>query len=262
VIVDRRIYGEAWRDVANQLKWDLNPLSRHSRRLMWRWKQEVSQDKAVILCNGPSLNEVDFDLLDEVYTFGLNKINLIFDKTEFRPSCIVAVNPLVIEQNAEFFRSTDIPLFVDSRYRRFIATKRRNVAYLRHLRHPAFSTRPDLCYFQGYTVTFVAIQIALFMGFRQVALVGCDHSFSFSGNPNDTRISGDEDPNHFDPGYFAGGSKWQNPDILQSEVSYRLAREVFEENGRQLCNATQGGELDLLERTTLRKFLGMKEGKD
>lgn len=38
-----------------------------------------------------------FFLLDGVFTFDLNKINLLFDKYSFRTSSIVAVNLLVIE---------------------------------------------------------------------------------------------------------------------------------------------------------------------
>ncbi|WP_277882134.1 hypothetical protein [Oculatella sp. FACHB-28] len=42
-------------------------------------------------------------LLKGTYTFGLNKINLLFEYSEFRPSCIVSVNSFVVEQNAEFY---------------------------------------------------------------------------------------------------------------------------------------------------------------
>jgi len=255
MIVDRRIYLDAWKDVLNQLKWDLNPLSRHSRRLMRRIKDGIETEKAVILCNGPSLLKVDFGLLKGVYTFGLNKINLLFDKVDFRPSCIVSVNPYVIEQNAEFFASTGIPLFVDSHHRKLLGCRRGNIAYMRRLRHPAFSVRPDLCFYQGYTVTYVALQIAYFFGFRKVALVGCDHSFEYQGSPNETRKSGGRDPNHFDPNYFSGGAKWQNPDLLQSEISYRKAREVFESACRSLVNATEGGNLEILERMQLEDFV-------
>ena len=73
------------------------------------FENKYSNEKAVIICNGPSLLKVDLALLKNVYTFGLNKINLLFGKSDFRPSAIVAVNKYVIEQNADFYDSTDIP---------------------------------------------------------------------------------------------------------------------------------------------------------
>ena len=83
--------------VKDRLVWDITFNSwRHRKRIKSVHNKYYGQ-KAVILCNGPSLNDVDFDLLGNVYCFGLNKINLLFDRTDFRPSAIVAVNPFIID---------------------------------------------------------------------------------------------------------------------------------------------------------------------
>ena len=91
--------------ILSRLKWDLHWYSWVSRSRIKAWRDRHSGHKAVILCNGPSLNKVDFKILKEcgIFTFGLNKINLLFKKVDFRPSVIVAVNPHVIEQNSDFF---------------------------------------------------------------------------------------------------------------------------------------------------------------
>jgi hypothetical protein len=83
-------------EIWNRLKWDLNPESWSSRKRLKAYKDKYLGHKAVIVCNGPSLLKSDLSLLGGVFTFGLNKINLLFDKSNFRPSCIVAVNPFVI----------------------------------------------------------------------------------------------------------------------------------------------------------------------
>jgi hypothetical protein len=94
-----------YRSAANlilfRLMWDLHPYSWVSRKRLKIWKNRFRELKAVILCNGPTLNKVNFDDLSAsgMFTFGLNKINLLFKRTDFRPSAIVAVNPHVIEQN-------------------------------------------------------------------------------------------------------------------------------------------------------------------
>jgi Protein of unknown function DUF115 len=247
---------EVWPDAKDRLRWDLQPESRISRQRMQAWLNRHQGKKAVILCNGPSLNQVDFDALARsgVFTFGLNKINLLFNRTAFRPSCIVAVNQLVLEQNAGYYNETDIPLFI-AHYAKDLVKMRENVHFIHSVFQRKFARDCSISVGQGATVTNVALQLAFHMGFSDVALVGCDHSFAEKGPANKTVTAGKVDHSHFDPNYFAGGVKWQLPDLLQSEVSYTVAREVFEAHGRRLVNATEGGKLEIFERTSLNEFL-------
>lgn len=237
-----------------RLLWDLKPVARLSHKLLQAAKNSHEGEKAVILCNGPSLLKTDFDLLDGVFTIGLNKINLLFDKKHFKPDFIVAVNRLVMEQNAEFYRQTDIPLFLDSFGVKYVG-QRDNVTYLHSTGKQAFARDCSGSIFQGGTVTYVAMQLAYHMGFRKIALVGCDHNFSASGPANKTVVSGEKDLSHFDPNYFAGGVKWQLPDLVQSEIAYTLAREVYEAAGGEIINATDGGKLEIFQRMSLGEYI-------
>jgi len=243
-------------EIVNRLKWDIQPESWRSRAKLHRRKDEYAGQKAVILCNGPSLLKTDFDLLQSsgVFTFGLNKINLLFDKTNFRPSCIVAVNPFVIEQNAQYFGETKIPLFLDTYALKYVKN-RPNTIFLHSSNINKFARNCSISIFQGYTVTFVALQLAFHMGFKSVALVGCDHNFAVKGPANETVISGEKDESHFDPNYFAGGVKWQLPDLFQSEVSYVMAKNMYEADGRSIINATHEGKLEIFKRELLEDFL-------
>jgi hypothetical protein len=53
----------------------------------------------------------------------------------------------------------------------------------------------------------------------------------------------------------SGGVKLQLPDIVQSEVFYTMAREVNAAHGREIVNATEGGELTIFERQRLDEFI-------
>jgi len=240
--------------VLRRLVWDLTPESWRSRHKLKRLKDRYADEKAVIVCNGPSLLKSDLSLLKNTFTFGLNKINLLFDKSSFRPSCIVAMNPFVIEQNATFYNHTALPLFVDSAGTRHIFS-RNNITFLHTLGLPKFVRDCSMSVFQGFTVTFVALQLAFHMGFREVALIGCDHDYVTKGPSNKPVLSGENDPNHFDPHYFAGGVKWHLPDLLNSELYYTLARNVYKQAGRKVFNATVGGKLEVFERISLKCFL-------
>jgi len=240
----------------NRLKWDLTPKSWSSRSKLRSLHNCYSGEKAVIVCNGPSLLKSDFKLLDKVYTFGLNKINLLFDKQSFRPSCIVSVNPFVIEQNKNFYAKTDIPLFLDAQSSQASGLiQEKHPCFLHSSDFPFFSGDCSLSVFQGYTVTYVAMQLAFHFGFSEVALVGCDHSYAAKGHANTVQTAESEDESHFHPAYFSGGDQWQLPDLRQSEVFYEKAFEYYEKAGRKLFNATVGGRLELLPRIELSEFL-------
>ena len=245
-------------ELVRRILWDLTLESWKSRRKIRAWRDRYDGGRAVILCNGPSLLKTDFAVLNGVFTFGLNKINLLFDKVDFKPSCIVAVNPHVIEQNSNFFNQTDIPLFIDSRSRHHLRADG-PVIFLQSTGLKRFARDCSISVYQGHTVTFVAMQLAVHMGFREVALVGCDHNFATKGPANKIVTSGDTDSNHFDPNYFARGVKWELPDLVQSEMSYLMARQVFETLGGRIVNCTEGGSLEIFPRMSLTDFLSSDE---
>jgi hypothetical protein len=248
-------YIHAAKLLLRRMPWDIQPESWRSRARLKMLRNRYAGRKAVVLCNGPSLLKSDFSLLQDTYTFGLNKINLLFDKSAFRPSCIVAVNHLVLEQNAAFFRGTDIPLFLDYRAKALVG-RADNVTYLHSTSHRDFSKDCSMSLYVGATVTYVALQLAFHMGFAQVALIGADHNFATKGPANKAVVSGDRDESHFDPNYFAGGVKWELPDLFESEVAYTMAKNMFEAHDRRIFNATEGGHLDIFPRIALHRFLG------
>jgi hypothetical protein len=241
---------ETWK----RFKWDINPESWSSRGKLKAWKNKYLGHKAVILCNGPSLLKSDLSLLKNTFTFGLNKINLLFEQSSFRPTCIVAVNPLVIEQNNDFYNQTDIPLFLESCATKTIKS-RTNVTFIHSSEQFKFARDCSFSMYQGATVTFVAMQLAFHMGFRKVALIGCDHKYAAQGLANQVVTAEEKDADHFDSNYFAGEARWQIPDLLKSEVSYTLAKEVYDADSRTIVNATEGGSLDIFPRVKLEQFV-------
>jgi hypothetical protein len=210
--------------------------------------------KAVILCNGPSLLKTDFDSLRGSFTFGLNKINLLFSKCDFRPSCVVSINRLVLEQNATFFNETELPLYLSHKAADRIQF-RDNVRFLHMVNSHKFARDISGSVNEGATVTFVALQVAFHLGFTRVALVGCDHNFAVQGKANATVLGKGDDKSHFDPNYFAHGVPWQLPDLDASEMAYRLAKGVYEAFDREIVNCTEGGKLEIFRRCPLSEFL-------
>lgn len=239
--------------------WHSTPFSFQSRRNLNRLKSTISGSsaKAVILCNGPSLLNEDLSLLENVFTIGLNKINLLFDTSAFRPSCVVSVNPHVISQNRHFFCTTDIPVVLDAKSALLnsILPSSNKSLVLSLNGFPGFSTDITSAVCQSATVTNAALQLAYYLGFKEVAIIGCDHSFSSKGPDHKLVQAFGPDPNHFHPGYFAEGMKWNLPSLKESEEGYMRAMRFFEGDGRVIYNCTTGGNLEVFPRITLQEYL-------
>ncbi len=221
----------------------LHPWRQDSIQKLHALKNVHLGERCVIIGNGPSLRDTDLLKLRNVFTFGMNRFYLAFPEMGFTTSCLLSVNNLVIEQCAEDFRALSIPTFVAWRSRNWISPAA-NLHYLyTSYLLPRFSGNAAGRLWEGATVTFVAMQLAYYMGFKQVVLIGVDHSFTSKGTPNSTVVSTGDDPNHFNPAYFGKGFRWQLPDLETSELAYCMARDAYKKDGREILDATVGGKL-------------------
>lgn len=192
-------------------------------------------ESCIVICNGPSLNEVSRQFLAMNITFGMNKIFML----PFTPNYYVSVNPLVLEQSRSEILDMNCVRFVreDMHF-----PQDDTLMHLHSMRTPLFSYNPARYVYEGHTVTFVCLQLAFFMGFQKVGIVGMDHKYNFEGSPNEELFLEGKDPNHFSPDYFRG-QKWHAPDLQRSEEAYAMAKEAFESDGRQIFNLTLNSAL-------------------
>jgi hypothetical protein len=100
------------------------------------------------------------------------------------------------------------------------------------------------------------MQLAYYMGFTDVILIGVDHRFAVSGPAHQIVESAGPDNSHFDPNYFGKGFRWQLPDLETSGIAYGLARATFEKAGRRIVDATVGGALTIFPKMSLEKAIG------
>jgi hypothetical protein len=204
-------------------------------------------ERCFIIGNGPSLQRTDLTKLRGEPTFGLNRIYLKFEELGFATTYLVCVNKLVIAQCAAELEALPCPKFIGWTARRHIRFTD-DMILLRPLEPPGFTTEPALGLWEGATVTYVAMQLAYFMGFETVILIGVDHDFATQGAPGQVIKSTGDDPNHFDPRYFGKGFRWELPDLPTSEQAYGIARRHFEANGRRIVDATVGGKLQVFDK--------------
>ncbi len=216
-----------------------------SRKNKWDLLTPYFNKSILLVCNGPSLNKTPLNAIDKV-SIGMNKINLIYEKTSWRPEIIVCTNGLVLKQNKEFFNTTDSMLLVPVKAYYLGVKKRDNVFFL-NLKDE-FKVNKDIekKISSGCTVTFLALQIAAYLEPRDVNIVGLDHSFNFNKDKEVYKMEGD-DENHFSKDYFKG-QFWGIPDLDTSEKLYQLSKEYFEANNVPITDYTIDGKLQIFNK--------------
>jgi FkbM family methyltransferase len=248
-----------------------------------RFRNLHAGKRCFVMGNGPSLNKMDLSKLDGEIVFGCNSIFLLFDRIRWRPAYFTCVDSRVLpDRAADISRmlrdNPSIQAFFPTELHDHISEARTttrkliepqpNIAYFRE--HWNSKDYPPFSMFsvdinehiiQPFTVAITMLQIAMYMGFSEIYLIGCDTSYTI---PPDVKKEGmtergeiglgltstqDNDPNHFDPSYFGKGRKWHDPQVDKMIDHYRYARQVSELRGKtKISNATVGGNLEVFPR--------------
>lgn len=207
---------------------------------MYKHKGET----CIIIGNGPSLNGVPKELLDKYITFGSNKIYTlpytpdyycIIDK-DMLANCLPTIKAGWRPKRQMFLRAE---CGIEDNYPIYPIVIN------------GFGLDINNFVVMGGTVTFAMLQIAFWMGFETVLLVGVDHYYpkSFTGHP-ELFVANGKDPDHFvcEDGqpYFTTGEKYNRPE--DTTAAYMVADEVFRKTGKKIINLTPGTKLDVFEK--------------
>ena len=258
-----KLFAERLRSIQNYLKWKKdkkfgkNNFINNTKDLKGKFKNK----RCIIIGNGPSLNKLDLSLLKDEYTFGLNRIYLLFEKLGFETDFLVSINRFVIEQFAHEMELTKCKKFFHYKYRKYISEKDASFV-AQTIYGPNFFSNPDKG-FLSYTgsVSFLAIQLALYFGFSEIILVGFDNNFKNSGPSDKAITSKKNDVDHFDKNYFGKGVVWQLPNYNALEYGFKIVEKYFNNNNNEknIINCTVGGELENFDRKDL--SLHLKDSK-
>jgi hypothetical protein len=246
-----------WRTLCYRLASLGISISENERRLA-QYKDRHKNQRAFILGNGPSLNHCELGVLKSEITFGVNSIFLNYEKMGFHPTYYVVEDVFVAEDRAEEINRYQGPKKFFGNYLKYCIKGDDNTIWLNvRFRYdnypgfPRFSKNALRMLWTGGTVTYLCMQLAYFMGFSELYLIGFDHAYSI---PEDVVIEGNQitslsdDPNHFDPTYFGQGYRWHDPNVERMEKAYRKANIFFSSDNRKIFNATKGGRLEIFKR--------------
>ena len=230
-------------------------------RHLKQFKNRHLGERCFIIGNGPSLTIDDLSRLKSETTFAANKIYLAFEKTDWRPSYYVVEDDHMIRQHRDVIRELrGFVKFVSDDWSSSFRGAEGIVMYPRTLldlnRFPRFSGNASRHVFCGYMVTYISLQLAYFMGFRQVYLLGVDFDYTLSHDGADTIVHNLNDPSdHFTSQYFQPGERRYVPQLIRAQRAMLCAKSFYDANERKIWNATRGGKLDVFDRITLEEAL-------
>lgn len=210
-------------------------------------KDKHRGERCFIVATAPSLVTEDLDKLKNEITFSMNSIILSFAETTWRPTYYGVQYPeFYMKYKSEIER-----LQVDIKFVADVISKQVKVpddCYIYPLNmlnhnwshnryHTKFSDDAFAVVYSGYTITYSLLQLAVYMGFEEIYLLGVDCNYS-----NNTR-------NHIkdygikDPAIAEANEKMMS--------AYKEAKKYAELNEIKIFNATRGGKLEVFERVDL-----------
>jgi len=220
--------------------------------------------------NGPSLNDMNLDLLVGEDSIAMNRIELIYPKTKWRPTFYIFCssncgdsrwgkgwsNSVVAASNYE----DTIPLIWD-RYKSTIETKsgqslHKSTIYLKSFTENSvgsdecFSTNAEERLDKSGTTMNVALQLAYYMEYDEVYLIGIDSNWKTA---TDTLTNDDGDINHFHPDYHAtiisGEKEWE-----RMNSTHKTAKKFFDKRGTKIMNASVTSAIEIYPRVDFKSL--------
>lgn len=219
--------------------------------------------RCFILGNGPSLTPEDLNLLKNEITFASNRIYNIFSKTDWRPTYFAMFDENVAQSEGVVEGVSGIDCIKFVRKQGYLSYKdiKGDVCYInsffdrKYLDKPEFSDNLVEGLYTIATVTYAQMQIARWMGFDEIYLLGMDNRYKFSELRDGSIVRNEGVCNYF-------GEEAQKEPLPSSavatwemDVAYEYAEKYSREHGFRIYNATRGGFLEKFERVNLDEIL-------
>ena len=253
-------------------------------------QERFAGKRCFIIGNGPSLKPEDLDKIKDEFSIGCNRIYLIFKDTEWRPNIFTSTDRKIIQISVPEMSELKAEL-------KIIATSPNNKVYpidgtidiravsnannwLYEGKLPPFSDDITECVYHGMSISYTNIQIAAWLGFKEIILMGMDHQYRRHWHvltPTVSALLADQlrdkpglhgrilenkniERDHFCEGYGKGRVSAKGDEISDycvDEVTraFMSARKYAEAHGIKILNATRGGKLDIFERVNFDKLI-------
>lgn len=210
-------------------------------------------ERCFIVATGPSLTIADLEAIKGEYSFSMNSICKLFNQTSWRPTYFGIQDSLVYEKlEQDIQNNVKSPVLVGSNLKKDFKISEEYIEFpFNHYYHEAqkdvnkyFVKFSDDCYeivYDGYSVTYSLLQIAIYMGFKEIYLLGTDCNYEL-GKKNHIVDSGYVDPNAYSS-------------YKRLMIGYEELDKYARQHNINIINCTRGGKLELFQRKSLEEVL-------
>lgn len=231
-------------------------------RYMKSLKNIHQGESCFVIGNGPSLKPEDLDRLSDakMICFGTNRIYNIFPQTKWRPTYYLCLDSVVIASEMDnIICNGDYMKFVNYMFRRekgkFKGDMHLLCTYSKASADPfemTIDTLSDDLSLYGTktgTVTANAIELAIYMGFKRIYLLGVDNQYAIQRDRDGTIHVNTTIGSSYFKGMKENKALGASIQTVSSSIrTYEICKEFAEKHQVKIINATRGGALDIFER--------------
>ena len=212
--------------------------------------------RCFVVCTGPSLEYFDLEKIHRNgdISFSMNGIFKIFNSTKWRPDYYCCIDKLALKLCKDFIESADWLKGKFFFHRKDFLLERENEYYFNQIWKPHMNSDMEVwedlsrCNMSHGTVTHFTLRIAMYMGFNEIYLLGCDNTFGthkYEENFEKEVVSKIEN-------YYSKAMKDKLLTLDMYEyinAEYIALDAVTRKSGNiRIYNATRGGKLESFER--------------
>lgn len=243
-----------YRAKVSHILYFINKADSTNKELLNTLKDKHVNKRAFIVCNGPSLKADDLSLLHKKgeITFACNKIDKIFPQTAWRPTYYAVLDETyqhsllttmnIVPSEVKFFRKESYLTTRKVKGNRIFLNA---IGGRELLEDSKFSEDASQCIYTIATTTYSLMQLAVYMGIREIYIIGCDNSYGLEIMPDGTVIDTGRQS------YFAGSKESEQKTAAspwEMNIAYEFARKYADSHNIHIYNATRGGYLESFER--------------
>lgn len=225
--------------------------TKHYDRKIKSLKGIGTNKRCFIVGNGPSLTVDQLEVIKTEDSFGANRIYKMFSLTDWRPKYYVIQDKYDMTKGVYEKLAVDYLFVSDFYWREHGMSNPNAVCYhikrtLRQTKDLPFSEDASEYIQAASTVTYSMIQLAAYIGYDEIYLIGMDHTYANVTNDKGEIIQRNHVKNH--------AFEDEKPNEVVANISYmedayRRARKYCDEHNIKIRNATIGGHLEIFERT-------------
>lgn len=227
-------------------------------------------ESCFVIGNGPSLKADDLQKLHElnIPCFATNRIYHMFEKTDWRPTYYASEDIIIIRDIQD--KISEIParkrfIPINLHWYENVNIDRADWFYMEYadkeFHGQTSSNVPHAVQCKG-TVTITCIQLAVYMGFSDIYLIGVDHNYAKITTSDGRLIEDRTVKDYFSAEYDKGIKNDLVHNVDQMTKAYCDVEQWSRENGHfKVYNATRGGKLEVFDRADLDDVLAKIEGK-